>query len=846
MTQIYDAPLPFPEITGISPFNVRQSDETDDISGLKATIDAVGLINPLLVHQGDGGFLVLAGGRRWRALAELFAENPARAPVVDAKIVRDATAAELRTLSAMENTHTLAMHPVRQYEAFAAIAAALPDPETALTTIAREFGLTRQHVKQRLALGRLSPKIRAAWLAGDLSAEAAKAYAEADDIAAQEAVFDTLQHWQKGDPHRIRFILFADTITGADRRAIYVGAEAYLAAGGTLRDSLFAEEQRFSTSLVEKLACEKLHAAAQEILRTEKWGFATTYLDEDSAEFEEMDDIDPDYLPGDESRLEEIRKAFQTMGHGPERAALEAEADEIEAKAICRALPIAERAKLAILADIDFQGALKITRALIPPQREDDENAHLREQDDDDDDLQTPHGEERTQAAPRTMGDNAPPPLPPSDPIGKQLRTVLDETAAAALHAVAARSMNFALTVAVAALGARWGVTTIDLKIHPRRNWTPTRELLQKIAPLSFAQALKIVADAHFNDVTTAFAELIGAAIDPSRDEKLDGALALIRIAASQSAIREDLQKNFEPALYFHAATREAAIAAIRDTEGQASAAEAGKMSKKQLTERATFVAKDFNWLPKILEDAATPPQPRGDEQPEAASRTTDARTTAEAMLDAIEDDDAQKDIGAKAAVFRLDDVAFEFVSDFFHERLMRAKGQTVPGDEMLSAFNRFAKALGHRELTALELASGLGDLAVKLTDVTGFSAFKDIRILDLDDEEAEPDPLSAEGAPPPGETTGAPPDLTPIESVERFLGDACDFSVFDAQIKAKTLHNAFTNWTALRGGEPISIQLFGALMEEAGITKHRLKTGVHYLGITLNQPATPEEEAAE
>ena len=765
MTQIYDAPVPFREIVGISPFNVRQSAEDDDISGLKATIDAVGLIHPLLLHpRADGALLVLAGGRRWRALMELDADGARPDRTLDAKIVQGATDAELRTLSAMENTHTLAMHPVRQFEAFAAIADALPDRETALATIAREFGLTRRHVAQRLALGRLSPKIRAAWLAGDISAEAAKAYAEADDIGAQEDAFDSVSHhWQKNDIPFIRRTLFADTVTGADRLAVFVGAEAYLAAGGALRDSLFAEEQRYSKPLLEKLAREKLHAAAQEILRLEKWGFGATGLDEDSADFEEMDDLDPDYLPGDEARLEEIRKALPSLlAEHPERRALEHEADLIHAKAICRALPIAERANLAIVADIDCRGDLEIIRALIPPPPEEEGFGDGKPggEDDEDADDETVIASAAKQSS--TASAAKPEPLAPSEPIGKQLRAVLDDTVSLALHDVAARSMNFALICAVAALGCAYGVTTLDLKIHTRRTWKPARDLLQKIAHLHFGQALEIVAAAHFNDVTVAFAELIGASIDSSRDITLDGALALVRVAASQSAILGDLQKHFEPTLYFHAATRAAAITAIRDTEGPASAAEAGKMNKKALTERAALVAGDFNWLPKQLQDAATPPPPpHGEEPPEAASRTTDTRTTAEAMRDAIEDDEEEGE----------------------------------------------------------------------------------------DDEETDPPP------PPHGEErpeaasrtmddSATPPTRTAADNLERFLEWACDRPDPEAQIKAKTLFNAFNNWTALRGDEPITIQLFGALMEEAGVAKHRLSAGVHYLGIALSLPATAEEAA--
>ena len=81
---------------------------------------------------------------------------------------------------------------------------------------------------------------------------------------------------------------------------------------------------------------------------------------------------------------------------------------------------------------------------------------------------------------------------------------------------------------------------------------------------------------------------------------------------------------------------------------------------------------------------------------------------------------------------------------------------------------------------------------------------------------------------------------------VKAFLEYACDRTNPDARIKAQILYNAFVNWAELRGYAPIAIQMFGALMEEAGVEKHRLSAGVHYLGLTLNLAATPKEEAAQ
>ena len=117
----------------------------------------------------------------------------------------------------------------------------------------------------------------------------------------------------------------------------------------------------------------------------------------------------------------------------------------------------------------------------------------------------------------------------------------------------------------------------------------------------------------------------------------------MVRAAAPLADIEGRLQNHFSPELYFRASTRDAMTAAIRAIEGEAAAAEAAKLGKPALVERASVLATDRKWLPKILAEAATlPPLTAHGEEREARlePRTMDTRTTAEAMLDAIEADD--------------------------------------------------------------------------------------------------------------------------------------------------------------------------------------------------------------
>lgn len=726
--QITETVIPLDFISGLSPFNVRQLDPSDDVSSLKATVRAVGLINPLVVHRGvDNRFVVLAGGRRWRALCEIEAETPAAFWNIPAKMVDAATDAELIALSTMENTQTLAMHPVRQFEAFAAIAHALPSPEKAVEVIAKEFGLTRQQVRQRLALGDLSPKIRKAWLDGDIDAEAARAYAECDDVAAQEAFFETnAGNWTQDNPYQIRKGLLSGEIAGDDVLAVFVGDDAYLTAGGKIKDSLWISERRYSKPLLEKLAREKLVAEGERIKAAEGWGFVILSNEDDCVRWAPSNTI-PDYLGAEldrrgeiEDRIQDIQddETFAASGEAAiELDALLTKYDAITSKGFMRALTTAQRKALGILVDIDEDGRLEVQRAIRRVAQSD--TAPIAPDEDDD----------ASEPAPRVKSPSpeTPPPLPPAEPIGKALRTVLDETMNAALQGVTERSVNLALIYAVATLGCQhYGYSPVDLRMHARRGWTPRHELLKALAQLHYEKALQLTAASSLNDLTTAFCELVGAAIDTARYEKIGAGLDLLNVAAPRAAIADALVENFDAALYFHAATRDVAIAAIRELEGEASAAERGKLKKPDLIEHVAVIAKHRNWLPPVLRLA--PPAEVSPDDRKNIEPAPDTRSTVQAMADA------------------------------------------------------------------------------------------------LDAAEAEADPPAMDA------NLGDPP-----ARIANFLEWCCTRGPGTGRIKAQTLHDAFTQWDALRGHAPVPISLFGHTLEDLGVRKHRISAGVHYLDIALN-----------
>lgn len=101
----------------VSPQNVRKSHDKSALDELKASILAHGLINPLLVTEGDNGFYeVIAGGRR--LLAHQALEEEGKLPKgykVKCDIAEGGNAAEL---SLVENVIREEMHPADEFEAF--------------------------------------------------------------------------------------------------------------------------------------------------------------------------------------------------------------------------------------------------------------------------------------------------------------------------------------------------------------------------------------------------------------------------------------------------------------------------------------------------------------------------------------------------------------------------------------------------------------------------------------------------------------------------------------------------------------------------------------------------------
>jgi ParB family chromosome partitioning protein len=232
------------------------------------------------VHPAPSGgqdiYEVDAGGRRLKVLQKLAAEG-----VIDADhpvpcLVRE-PAASLET-SLMENTIRAAMNPADEFVAMAG----LIDGGATIDAVAKRFGTSERHVKQRLRLGKLAPELLDAYRNGDISLDVVTAFTLGADHAAQLAVWNQLKDNSYIQAYTVKRLLTERAVPLDSDLGMFVGAEAYEVAGGTVTRDLFTgDEDGFldDPALVRRLAIEKLEAKAEEL--RPQWAWTKAVLDPD-------------------------------------------------------------------------------------------------------------------------------------------------------------------------------------------------------------------------------------------------------------------------------------------------------------------------------------------------------------------------------------------------------------------------------------------------------------------------------------------------------------------------------------------------------------------------------------
>jgi len=143
--------------------NVRKKGKAE-IADLLPSIRALGILQPLLVRPNCEGFEIVAGQRRYNAVAALREERIL--DPVPCIVMEDGDDAKAIEASLAENIARLPMDEIDQYKAFAALIAKGMTPED----IAAHFGVSERLVNQRLAIADIIDPILNAYRRDEIDA----------------------------------------------------------------------------------------------------------------------------------------------------------------------------------------------------------------------------------------------------------------------------------------------------------------------------------------------------------------------------------------------------------------------------------------------------------------------------------------------------------------------------------------------------------------------------------------------------------------------------------------------------------------------------------------------------
>ncbi len=379
--------IPFDKLM-LSQANVRQVKAGVSIEDLAESIAKRKLlqslsVRPMLDEDGNetGMYHVPAGGRRFRALEQLVKQKRMAKTEPVPCIVKDDSGTSAEEDSLTENLDRVSLHPLDQFRAFQT----LRDQGLSEEEIAARFFVGVAIVKQRLRLASVSPKLLELYANDEMKLEQVMAFSISNDHARQEQVWESVSRSHVREPYYIKRLLTETAVRADDRRAVYVGAEAYEEAGGVILRDLFEQDRGGwyqDPALLEQLVFEKLKIDA-EALKEEGWKWVEGAIDfayghasgmrriygepqemtaEELARHDELkaeyDKLDAEYAEATEYD-EEVENKLEQLG---------GELDALNERP--NVYDPTELARAGVFVTLDSNGRLRIERGFIRPEDE--------------------------------------------------------------------------------------------------------------------------------------------------------------------------------------------------------------------------------------------------------------------------------------------------------------------------------------------------------------------------------------------------------------------------------------------------------------------------------------------
>lgn len=629
-----------------SPRNARKTSHSEaHIEALAASIAAKGMLQNLVVEpetddrgEPTGFYLVTVGeGRRLAHLLRVKRKEISNSE--NLRCVLD-TANDPHEISLDENVTREAMHPADQFDAFRALA---EHRGWGAEEIAARFGVTAHVVKQRMRLGAVSPKLMQVYRDGELTLDQLMAFAVTEDHARQEQVYAGLGY--NREPWTIRRELTRTHVQANDRKAILVGPEDYMEAGGTIIRDLFTEDRGgyyADPALLDQLVIAKLNGIASDLRQIEGWKWAQALIDfphahglrrvypqtvelseEDAAAYararQEFDHLTVEWQNTDDDLPPDVDGRF---------AELEAEIQRLDAKR--EGYDTDDTSRAGVFVTLNHDGTVRIERGFIRPEDEKPEpeqvhtagvingvhvtaDGEVIEDDAHEEEVNLisdlPSQDEEEGGAGQPLTDLLTRDLTAHRTLG--LRLALGEQPDIALIAV---------THTLATQTFYRGVDAHALDIRP-----VSPQLGGHAAGIEDTAPAKLLADRHHGwaaDMPQDVAELWDfiAGLDQVSVMALFAHCASLTVNAVKlpweqrpraqrtadklaTALALDMNLHWTPTVrsYFGRVTKAHILAAVRETEGAAAADRIATMKKQPMAEAAEQLLVGAGWLPSLM-----------------------------------------------------------------------------------------------------------------------------------------------------------------------------------------------------------------------------------------------------
>jgi len=645
-----------------SPRNARKTPHSEaHIEALAASIAVKGMLQNLVVEpetdaEGEptGSYFVTIGeGRRLAQMLRVKRKEIRKTEGI--RCVLD-TENDPQEISLDENVTREAMSAADQFERFRELS---KRKGWGAEEIAARFGVTAHVVRQRLRLGAVSPKLMQVYRDGDLTLDQLMAFAITEDHARQEQVFENLSY--NREPWIIRRDLTKANIAATDRRAIFVGPEAYAEAGGVIIRDLFSDDRGGfyeDPALLDRLAIEKLEGIAAEVQRAEGWKWTGVHIDFPHAhgmrrayphpvELSEEDAATYDAVQAEYDALTEQYDSAEELPDDVDQRFGELEAEIERIDALRHAYDADEIARGGVFVVLSHDGTARIERGFIRAEDEKVEPEEIPEGEDAtviDGVRVSPDGEIIEDGGYDEGGNNVSA-LDTEDEEagddGKPLSDLLirDLTAhrTLALRLALGEQPDMALIAVTHALAAQTfyrGVDASCLEIRPTcstlashadgiEDTAPAKALTDRHAgwaadmPRDVADLWGFIAGLDHASVMALLAHCASLTVNAVKqpwERKPQAQQTADKLA---TAVTLDMTAHWLPTVrtYLGRVTKAHILAAVREAVGDEAAERMAGMKKQAMAEAAEQLLVGTGWLPPLLRTER--PAWRADEQPE-------------------------------------------------------------------------------------------------------------------------------------------------------------------------------------------------------------------------------------